>query len=177
MLPFSSGKFHYSCIPKKTVTCVHCVLAQVAGLQSVAFRQSSGTIQWPLFISVISDIIFIYFCPLFSLSSNSLIEEVLKSLEPPKSMREPLSIPRPPPLNPWQQFWIFWDITFSSHNRRAQIKKLISQKLIGAPKPQWWPLSKPRWPFLAPWWPFWIFEVLIEGMIKSKNLSWNSKMF
>ena len=24
--------------------------------------------------------------------------------------------------------------------------------------------------FEAPWWPFWIFEVLIEGMIESKNL-------
>ena len=24
--------------------------------------------------------------------------------------------------------------------------------------------------FEAPWWPFWIFEVLIEGVMESKNL-------
>ena len=32
------------------------------------------------------------------------------------------------------------------------------------------PFPDPVGHFEAPWWPFWIFEVLIEGMVESKNL-------
>ena len=61
--------------------------------------------------------------------------------------------------------------TKSSHKRSARIKKLILRKLMGEPKN----LGVNHFPdpfghFEAPWWPFWIFEVLIEGMIESKNL-------
>ena len=43
--------------------------------------------------------------------------------------------------------------------------------LTGAPKnPGVDPFPDPVGHFGAPWWPFWIFEVVIEGMIKSKNL-------
>ena len=38
------------------------------------------------------------------------------------------------------------------------------------------PFPDPVGHFEAPWWPFWIFEVLIEGMVESKNLfneSWS----
>ena len=55
--------------------------------------------------------------------------------------------------------------------RGARIKKLIKQKLTGAPKILGVDhFQDPVGHFEAPWWPFWIFEVLIEGMIESKNL-------
>ena len=53
----------------------------------------------------------------------------------------------------------------------AVIKKLILRKLMGAPKDLGVdPFPDPVGHFGAPWRPFWIFEVLIEGMIESKNL-------
>ena len=61
-------------------------------------------------------------------------------------------------------------VTFS-HRRNALIKKPIQQKSTGAPKN----LGVDQFPgpvghFGAPLQPFWIFEVLIEGMMESKNL-------
>ena len=72
-------------------------------------------------------------------------------------------------------FFCFLKKNFSvatfSHRRSARIKKLISRKLTGAPKILGVDhFQDPVGHFEAPWWPFWIFEVLIEGMIKSKNL-------
>ena len=53
----------------------------------------------------------------------------------------------------------------------AWIKKLIKTKLTVAPKSLGVdPFPDPVGHFGAPWQPFWIFEVLIEGMIGSKNL-------
>ena len=53
-------------------------------------------------------------------------------------------------------------------NISTLIKKLIYQNLTGAPKN----LGEDHFPdpVEAPRWPFWIFEVLIEGMMESKNL-------
>ena len=65
----------------------------------------------------------------------------------------------------------FLSFFYFSHRRSARIKKLIWRKLTGAPQNLGVdPFPDPVGHFGAPWRPFWIFEVLIEGMIKSKNL-------
>ena len=65
----------------------------------------------------------------------------------------------------------FPSVAIFSHRRSARIKKRIQRNLTGAPKN----LGVDHFPdpgghFGTPWRPCWIFEVLIEGIIKSKNL-------
>ena len=62
-------------------------------------------------------------------------------------------------------FSSFSVLTFS-HRRNARIKKLTgAPKILGDNH-----FPDPVGHCEAPWQPFWIFEVLIEGMMESKNL-------
>ena len=65
---------------------------------------------------------------------------------------------------PWRPFWIsrpsfLFSVVYFSHRRSVRIKKLGVD-----------PFPDPGGHFGAPWRPFWIFEVLIEGVLGSKNL-------
>ena len=67
--------------------------------------------------------------------------------------------------------FLFFPVVYFSHRRSARIKKLIQRKLTGAPQNLGVdPFPVPVGHFGAPWRPFWIFEVLIEGMVKQRNL-------
>ena len=65
----------------------------------------------------------------------------------------------------------FFPVVYFSLRRSARIKTLIQRKLTEALKKLGVnPFPDPVGHFWTPWRAFWIFEVLIEGMIKSKNL-------
>ena len=68
-------------------------------------------------------------------------------------------------------FQFFFSVATFSYRRSARIQKLIWQKWLEmANNLGLDPFPEPVGHFGAPWRPFWIFEVLIEGMMESKNL-------
>ena len=69
-------------------------------------------------------------------------------------------------------FLPLFSVTTFSQRRSARIKFFaFLQKLMGVPKNLGvHPFPDPIGHFGASWQPFWMFEVLIEGMIESKNL-------
>ena len=70
---------------------------------------------------------------------------------------------------PWRPFWISRPLI--GRNPECSDQKTYLAKVDGsAQKPRSEHFPDPVGHFEAPWWPFWIFEVLIEGMIESKNL-------
>ena len=72
-------------------------------------------------------------------------------------------------------FTLFFSVVYFSHRRSDQIAKLILRKLSGATKNlEVDPFPGPVGHFVGPLAAILDFEVLIEGMIKSKNLFYES---
>ena len=71
----------------------------------------------------------------------------------------------------WHEQSALQAVDWQRNRGSARIKKLIKRKLTGAAKDLGVDhFQDPIGHFKAPSWLFWIFEVLIEGMMESKNL-------